>query len=107
MFTENLREAFRSVGFLRRWFIKLYNFSRIPVRPIYGGFPVKFRTYLGAPIPYDPNVTAEELQHKVAVAIEELINKHQRIPGSIMHGILDRFIGKRVKKNIKEFSISK
>lgn len=65
MFTENLREAFRSVGFLRRWFIKIYNATRIPVRPIYGGFPVKFRTYLGEPIPYDPNVTAEELQQKV------------------------------------------
>lgn len=65
MFTENLREAFRSVGFLRRWFLKLYNFSRIPVRPVYGGFPVKFRTYLGDPIPYDPAVTPEQLQQKV------------------------------------------
>lgn len=65
MFTENLREAFRSVGFLRRWFLKLYNFSRIPVRPVYGGFPVKFRTYLGEPIPYDPAVTPEQLQQKV------------------------------------------
>lgn len=76
MFTENLREAFRSVGFLRRWFIKLYNFSRIPVRPIYGGFPVKFRTYLGEPIPYDPNVTAEELQHKVQNIFFFIINLH-------------------------------
>lgn len=65
MFTENLREAFRSVGFLRRWFLKLYNFSRIPVRPVYGGFPVKFRTYLGEPIQFDPAVTPEQLQQKV------------------------------------------
>lgn len=97
MFTENLREAFRSVGFLRRWFLKLYNITRIPVLPVYGGFPVKFRTHLGPPIPYDPNLTPEELQEKVAYAIEDLINKHQRIPGSILHALTERFIRKRKK----------
>lgn len=97
MFTENLREAFRSVGFLRRLFIKVYNATRIPVRPIYGGFPVKFRTFLGEPIPYDPNVTPEQLQQKVALAIEDLINKHQRMPGSIIHALFDRFSRKKKK----------
>lgn len=95
MFTENLREAFRSVGFMRRWFLKLYNMTRMPTRPIYGGFPVKFRTYLGRPIEYDPRVTPEELQEKVALAIEELINRHQRIPGSILHALAERFMRKR------------
>uniref|UniRef100_A0A182QJ11 Phospholipid/glycerol acyltransferase domain-containing protein n=1 Tax=Anopheles farauti TaxID=69004 RepID=A0A182QJ11_9DIPT len=99
MFTENLREGFRSVGLAKRLFIRLYNAVRFPVRPIYGGFPVKFRTHLGAPIPYDPSLTPEELQEKVAFAIEELINKHQRIPGSIFHGLLDRFISKKIKPN--------
>uniref|UniRef100_A0A182JYD3 PCI domain-containing protein n=1 Tax=Anopheles christyi TaxID=43041 RepID=A0A182JYD3_9DIPT len=87
MFTENLREGFRSVGLAKRLFIRLYNLVRFPVRPIYGGFPVKFRTHLGTPIPYDPSLSAEDLQEKVAFAIEELINKHQRIPGSIFHAL--------------------
>jgi len=65
MFTENLREAFRSVGFFKKWFIKIYNATRFPVRPIYGGFPVKFITHLGKPIEYDPNLTADQLQEKV------------------------------------------
>lgn len=73
MFTENLREAFRSVNFMRRWFIKIYNATRIPVRPVYGGFPVKFRTYLGKPIPYEPNVTPEQLQEKVIITCFHLI----------------------------------
>ena len=30
-------------------------------------------------------------------AIEELINKHQRIPGSIFHALLDRFISPKPK----------
>lgn len=90
-FTQNLREGFRQVGIFRRLFLWLYNAIRIPVCPIYGGFPVKFRSYLGKPIPYNPNVTAEELQLKVALELSELISKHQRIPGSILHGLLDRF----------------
>lgn len=36
MFTENLREGFRSVNFMQRLFIKLYNKTKFPVRPIYG-----------------------------------------------------------------------
>lgn len=98
MFTENLREGFRSVGFMRRLFIKLYNVTRFPVRPIYGGFPVKFRTHLGPPIEYDPTLTPEQLQEKVALAIEDLIQKHQRIPGSILHALLARFIRKKKMK---------
>lgn len=90
MFTENLREAFRSVGIFKKWFIKLYNATRFPFRPIYGGFPVKLKTHLGPPIEYDPTCTPEMLQEKVALAIEELIYKNQRIPGSIMHALLDR-----------------
>lgn len=75
MFTENLREGFRSVGFLRRLCVKLYNATRIPVIPVYGGFPVKFRTHLGTPIPYDPDVTPEELQEKVMIQNYELLTE--------------------------------
>ena len=99
MFTENIREGFRSIGIAKRLFIKLYNWSRFPVRPIYGGFPVKFRTHLGKPILYDPNVSPEQLQEKVASAIEELINKNQRIPGSILHALAARFISKNIKSD--------
>ena len=46
-----------------RW---LYEKTRWVPIPIYGGFPVKLRTYLGEPIPYDPNITAVELAEKVS-----------------------------------------
>lgn len=78
MFTENLREGFRSIGIARNLFIKMYNFVRFPVRPIYGGFPVKFRTHLGPPILYEEGVTPQQLQEKVAAAIEDLIVQNQR-----------------------------
>lgn len=34
--------------------------------PVYGGFPVKFRTFLGDPIPYDPKLSAAELAEKAS-----------------------------------------
>lgn len=47
-----------------RW---VYERFRLPIAPIYGGFPVKFRTYLGDPIPYDPKLNAAELAEKVGL----------------------------------------
>lgn len=93
MFTQNLREGFRSLGTLRfyRW---VYERFRFPAAPVYGGFPVKFRTFLGDPIPYDPNVNAAELAEKVQQAVQNLIDKHQRIPGSILRALLERFHSK-------------
>ncbi|XP_060526866.1 monoacylglycerol/Diacylglycerol O-acyltransferase [Cylas formicarius] len=90
MFTENIREAFRTVSIGRRWFLKLYAYTKLPLAPIYGGFPVKLVTHIGKPIYLDPNVTAEGLQLKVASAIEDLIHKRQRIPGSILLSLVER-----------------
>ncbi|KAB5535445.1 hypothetical protein PHYPO_G00117740 [Pangasianodon hypophthalmus] len=90
MFTQNVREGFRSLGNLRffRW---VYERFRLPIAPIYGGFPVKFRTYLGDPIPYDPKLTAAELAEKVQAAVQALIHRHQKVPGSILRALLERF----------------
>ncbi|XP_016394895.1 transmembrane protein 68-like [Sinocyclocheilus rhinocerous] len=90
MFTQNLREGFRSLGTLRfyRW---VYERFRLPIAPIYGGFPVKFRTYLGDPIPYDPKLNAAELAETVQQAVQALIDKHQKIPGNILRALLERF----------------
>ncbi|KAM9718473.1 DGAT1/2-independent enzyme synthesizing storage lipids [Menidia menidia] len=89
MFTQNVREGFRSLGTLRlfRW---LYERFRLPVAPVYGGFPVKFRTFLGDPIPYDPNLNAAQLAERVQQEVQSLIQKHQRIPGSILRALWER-----------------
>ena len=56
---------------------------------------MKFITHLGPPIYYEEGVTPKQLQEKTAAAIEKLIVENQRIPGSIIGGILDRFFEKR------------
>lgn len=65
VFTQNLREAFRSVGFCKRLWMKLYAITKLPIVPIYGGFPVKLRTHVGKPIPYSDSLTPEQLHIKV------------------------------------------
>lgn len=97
VFTENLREAFRTPGIFRALFRSLYERTRMPLIPIYGGFPVKLRTHIGKPIPYDETITPTELSKKTAEAIEELIRIHQRIPGNILQALLDRVVRRKKK----------
>lgn len=86
VFTENIREAFeymqtgkgidwyefeklgrcKSSDIFTALFKKFYERTRWPLRPLYGGFPVKLITYVGKPIRYEANVTPEELVTKVS-----------------------------------------
>ncbi|XP_035751758.1 transmembrane protein 68-like [Egretta garzetta] len=112
MYTQNVREGYRMLkerncafqtsayfGFSNtlavEFFRQLYESTRLPFTPPYGGLPVKFRTYIGEPIPYDPNITTEELVEKTRTAVEALISKHQTIPGSIWKALLERFDKRR------------
>uniref|UniRef100_A0A8C3U1M2 Transmembrane protein 68 n=1 Tax=Catharus ustulatus TaxID=91951 RepID=A0A8C3U1M2_CATUS len=90
MFTQNVREGFRTLGGIKI-LRSLYERTRLPVVPLYGGFPVKLRTFIGAPIPYEPNMTAEELAAKTKAAVQALIEKHQKIPGNIFRALMERF----------------
>jgi hypothetical protein len=91
MFTQNCREALRTVSFFKGWFRYIYEKTRLPLVPIYGMFPVKLRTYIGKPIEYDKDRTPEELKMLTEERLKEMIMMHQKIPGSIFHAILDRF----------------
>ncbi|CAL1546339.1 unnamed protein product [Lymnaea stagnalis] len=90
MFTKNIREAFRTPYWARAWLRGLYEKTRIPCVPAYGFFPVKLKTIFGEPILPNPNLTAEELAERVKSAIENLIEKHQTCPGSILRALLER-----------------
>uniref|UniRef100_T1IKQ0 Tat-binding homolog 7 n=1 Tax=Strigamia maritima TaxID=126957 RepID=T1IKQ0_STRMM len=97
VFTENMRESFRTAGIFRAIGRRIYERIHFPVIPIYGGFPVKLRTHVGKPIPYDEAMTPEELANKTSAAIQELIKQHQRLPGSIFWALIDRIVKKRCK----------
>ncbi|XP_050794879.1 transmembrane protein 68-like [Gopherus flavomarginatus] len=90
LFTQNIREVCRTLR--TSWFIRWLD-EHFPLQlvPEYGGFPVKLRTYIGDPIPYDPNITATELVEKTKIAIEALRDRYQKLPGNILRALLERF----------------
>ncbi|KAK2726231.1 hypothetical protein QYM36_000624 [Artemia franciscana] len=90
VFTVNVRETFRSVQFFKNIWKWLYNRTRLPIVPIYGGFPVKLKTIVGKPIEHDPTSEPEELAEKVACAIKKIRDENQKIPGSIWRALLER-----------------
>ncbi|CAK5050933.1 unnamed protein product [Meloidogyne enterolobii] len=95
MFTENCRDAFRTPRWGRRLFRPLYEKTRLPLCPIYGGFPVKMVTHLGRPLKFSLNSTPEEVKNQVETAVNNLICEHQILPGSIFRSLLQRIRRKR------------
>lgn len=73
MFTENCRDAFRTPRWGRRLFRPLYEKTRLPLCPIYGGFPVKMITHLGKPIHFTADSTPEQIKHTCRNAVCFLI----------------------------------
>jgi len=94
VFTENIREAFRVFPFFESFFLKMWIKTRLPLRPLFGGFPVRLRTHIGEPIYPEEGMSPEELRERCERALENMIATHQRLPGSITRGILDRFWSK-------------
>ena len=65
VFTQNVREAFRTFQIGKPIFRFIYDRFRIPLMVIYGGFPVKLKTIVGKPIRFDPDTSPEEAAEKV------------------------------------------
>ncbi|XP_026526230.1 transmembrane protein 68-like [Notechis scutatus] len=89
-FTQNIRENIRIIGGQIKLLRLIYEYLRLPIFPLYGNFPVKLQAYFGDPIPYDPNITAEELAKKMKNALRCLIDKHQKIPGNVRRALMER-----------------
>ncbi|CAC5367261.1 Transmembrane protein 68 [Mytilus coruscus] len=90
VFTQNLRESFRTPRIGRSWLRRLYEKTRLPIVPIYGFFPVKMKTFIGDPIYPKENMTPDELAEQVKESVQKLINTHQRVPGNILKALIDR-----------------
>lgn len=90
VFTVNIREAFRTLPFISWMWHWVYMKTRLPIRPLFGGFPVKLTTYIGPPIQVTDETTPEMLRDQCKEALANLIKEHQRRPGKILRGIFDR-----------------
>ena len=80
--------SFGFLGMAELW-SKIYKYTKVPITPIYGGFPVKLTTYLSDPIPsWDHEV--EDLRLKAIAQIQDMIDEHQQLPGNVVRAIKER-----------------
>ena len=92
IFTENIREAYCTMSSGRRIWKYIFEKTRLPIIPIYGGFPVKLTTHIGAPIRARKEETSDQLKERVQSAIEDMISTYQRPVPSIMEAVMDRMV---------------
>lgn len=92
VFTQNVREAFRTPKVTRACLRRLYEKTRLPLVPIYGFFPVKFKMFIGDPIYPKKDQTSESLSNEVMNSVGTLIYQHQRLPGNILFALIDRLV---------------
>nr|XP_022314363.1 transmembrane protein 68-like isoform X2 [Crassostrea virginica] len=90
VFTQNVREAFRTPKVTRSCLRRIYEKTRLPIVPIYGFFPVKFKMFVGDPIYPSEDKTSEALANEVMTSVGTLIYQHQRLPGNILCALVDR-----------------
>ncbi|PAA88369.1 hypothetical protein BOX15_Mlig013333g2, partial [Macrostomum lignano] len=90
VFTTNIREGifcFRpGLGLLRR----LYERTRLPLVITLGYFPVKLRTFIDRPLLPGPGEAPTKLARRTQERMRRLIDSKQRLPGSVVCGLLMR-----------------
>jgi len=90
IFTENIREAFTTMQTGGSIWRSLYENTRLPMVPIYGGFPVKLTTHIGDPIRPGGDETADQLKERVQTAMREMVDTHQVKQGGASRAVLAR-----------------
>ena len=94
VFSENVEALYRSPFVDSRLFQTLYERTRWPIVPVVGlgalPFPVKVRTWIGAPIEPQAGEPPEALRDRTRDALQALIDAHQGPRPRILRGLLAR-----------------
>jgi len=94
MFTSNVRQAFEFPDRLKgKTFRQIYEYTRLPLSFIFGGFPVKLDTYFGEPVE-TAGRDALDVVSEVHSQIQSLIKQHQYRPddwwSALFHALRQR-----------------
>ena len=68
----------------------LYKRTKLPLVPMYGGFPVRLTTHVGEPIRVRRDDTAEGLAGRVQETMQRMIATHQRREDTVSKLLLSR-----------------
>ena len=98
VFTENIREVVVNLQSGLGWMSKVYEDYRIPLVPMYGGFPVKLKSHIGTPVYPKDGQSAQELRQEVIDSIQQMIDANQQLPGNVVRALNERFVYKTSTK---------
>ena len=90
IFTENIREAYSTLSIGRDVWKHLYEKTKLPIVPMYGGYPVPLRTHVGEPIRVVKNETDDQLARRVQEAMQGMIRMYQNKDDGVSDLLLDR-----------------
>jgi len=90
IFTENIREAYSTLSIGRDVWKHLYEKTKLPMVPTYGGFPVPLRTHIGEPIRVVKNETDDQLARRVNETMQGMIRMYQNREDGVTDLLLDR-----------------
>nr|XP_046911458.1 transmembrane protein 68-like [Dermatophagoides farinae] len=92
IFTKNSRQIYIIPRIFQIILKPIYECTRIPVVPFFGGFPVKLTSFIGKPIHYDSADNAEQLARICQKTIDDMIATYQTFPATIIGALKERFI---------------
>jgi len=102
VFTENIREAYATMSSFGSIWRYIFEATKLPIIPIWGGFPVKLITHIGAPIYAEENETVESFKSKAKFAIEEMMRKHQTKNPTVLKAIIQRVRPRPLNNNVED-----
>ncbi len=92
MFTTNCQEVILRFPLFRQATMHVFDRYGFPLLPMFGLFPVRMITVVGELIEHDDSRTPEQLRDLIKLRLEELIERHQHLPGSIRRGLVERLL---------------
>lgn len=91
VFTRNAREAWVVMKTFGSFWKMIYEKTRLPIIPVYGGLPVKLTTIVGKPITISECRDPRDIKDRIQRKMEELIADNQSKPGCMWKALFERF----------------
>ena len=90
VYTENIRLAYRTMQAGNSFFRSIFEATKLPFIPFYGGFPVELVTHVGKPIVIEEGESMLQLHQRVQTSMRKIIDEN-RGHNSVLEALEDRF----------------
>ena len=90
VYTENIRLAYRTMQSGNSLFRSIFEATKLPFVPFYGGFPVELVTHVGKPIMIEEGESMVQLHQRVRASMKTIIEEN-RGHKSVLEALEDRF----------------